>query len=115
MTDSQPPARRHPPRKGDLTIDELYQQAVPLLFATKPSLVYMKWTCPSCGERVSSDDPLYVNSQNQVVVPSSLLHTTKDDDSPCMISVSTTDPDSRFGYLVIMSAHPDTIRINGQN
>lgn len=87
----------HPPRDGDLDINELVRRAAPVMLSGAE--VYIKWTCPSCGERVMLDKPLEFNQNGAIVVPSGLLHTEKDDGSPCMISVPIRE--AKMGFTVL--------------
>lgn len=89
----------YPPRPGDKPITE-FAATIFDLIVNRHAKVYIKWTCPGCGERVVSDDPIVVQPDMKIVVPSDLLHTEKDDGTPCMVSVKgMTNP---IGFMVIM-------------
>jgi hypothetical protein len=62
------------PRPGDLEIDELLRQLDQLI--AKGATVFVKWTCPSCGDRCVADEP------NQFH-PEGYTHTTRDTGAPC--------------------------------
>lgn len=89
----------HPPREGDLTIDEAAREIISL--KNIDATVFLKWTCPSCGERVVLDKALYYNRDGALVVPMALLHTEKDDGTLCMVSVPIRE--ARVGFTVIIT------------
>lgn len=89
----------HPPREGDLTIDEAAREIIPLM--NMGMTVFLKWTCPSCGERVVLDKALFYDQDGALVVPMALLHTEKDDGTPCMVSVPIRQ--ARMGFAVIIT------------
>lgn len=44
-------------RPEDITARQLVEQMEALLSEHPSAQLYVKWTCPGCGERVSADDP----------------------------------------------------------
>lgn len=89
----------YPPRPGDKPITEFAPQIFDLI-VNQRAVVYLKWTCPACGERVLCDDRVLVRDDLKMVVPSDLLHTTKDNGEPCMYSVKGVS--HPVGFMVIM-------------
>lgn len=63
-----------PPRNGDLPFDKLVVEMDKLL--AKGYHVWVKWTCPDCGERATSNEP-------DVVHTGGYLHQEKADGTPC--------------------------------
>lgn len=73
---------RYPPREGDIDYNELANRAVPIM--KQGGLVYLKWTCPDCGERAMSDNPLeFLVGTGQVIYAPGYVHTQREDGSPC--------------------------------
>lgn len=84
---------KHPTRPGDLSMHEAADMLHPVMTKLVDDVeVYMKWTCPSCGERVLSDDKLTLDqATGKVVFRPKYMHTAKEDGSPCMISVDVLE------------------------
>ena len=61
----------YPPRDGDLPIDKIAERAIPLLRAGHA--VYLKWSCPACGNRVTATEPLRL-VDNRVAVKMEYEH-----------------------------------------
>lgn len=77
---------------------------------TAGNVVFLKWTCPACGERVTSSEPLKLvdhpefpdGSKKVVAFPPGYTHTEKDDGSPCghLVDIRTY----RFNFTLIMGS-----------
>lgn len=96
------------PRETDAT----YQRLALTIFNHLKSgnVVLMKWTCPGCGERVTSTDPitLVMHEGRQVAAfPPGFVHSEKEDGSPCGESVDIRK--YRFGFMLIMGAPTDNL------
>ena len=94
------------PRPGDLPIEQLVDRMLPPL--RQGAQVYLKCTCPACGERYVSDQPLTLDPIGRLVLPSHLIHTLKENDEPCMHSVVCYDASDEstpyvFGFMVVYS------------
>lgn len=93
---------RNVPPPDDLTSTEFARVAGYLMEAGTE--VYVKWTCPSCGERVMADDACPKVDRGPglkfgVGMQPKYMHTTKANGDPCMISVDTLL--WRFGMLTV--------------
>lgn len=74
--------------EGDRDIEEMLEEIDQLVQADH--LVFLKWTCPGCGERCVADEPNKFCSRGY-------LHTEKADGTPC----NTWYHGRMFGYLLI--------------
>lgn len=100
---------KYPPRSGDLSFQELSQRAYPLV--KMGHIVFVKWTCPDCGERVTSDTPLYLvkhEGRECVAFPPGYNHTEKDDHTNCGRLVRIHE--HKFGFTVIATNDPMKLR-----
>lgn len=91
---------KYTPRDSDLS----YQVATLLLHpeVANGTQVYIKWTCPSCGERVTSDDPMQLAQTGQLIWRPGYQHTTRDDGTPCGHTVDVRT--WLFGCMLIYSS-----------
>ncbi len=86
------------PFPKDLSLQEAADFFYPLIHSG--AVVYIKWVCPSCGERVTADDPMILSPNGeQVQFQPKYLHTVKDNGDPCMVSVDVYN--WRFGCRVV--------------
>lgn len=60
------------------------------------ALIWIKWTCPGCGERVTADEPNTFCTQGY-------LHTTREDGTPCGIPYDG----HLFGLRLIIAHTPE--------
>lgn len=95
-------ATNHLPREGDLPLTELASQVAPLI--EEGHAIFLKWTCPACGERVTSSDPLSIVTHPVTHLPCVALHalykhSEKDDGTACDCIIPAAG--SRFGYTVV--------------
>lgn len=67
-----------PEKVNDIHRDDLIRRANKLLAEKPRALVFIKWTCPGCGERVTADNPNTPCLGNR--------HTEKADGSPCGVT-----------------------------
>ena len=91
----------YPPRKDDIDAQELCNLVGPLI--DHGDKVYIKWTCPACGERVTATDQLQTikgyDSKPAVLLHQYYRHDEKANGAPCGESV--TAQTGRFGILVV--------------
>lgn len=81
---------RHHPDEGDREITDLLPEIEALI--DQGATIYLKWTCPACGERCVADEPNKYHVRGY-------LHTERDDGTSC----GTWYHGTRFGYLLIAS------------
>lgn len=95
------------PRDGDATYQQIAQPIYNHIMSG--SIIFLKWTCPKCGERVTSSQPLqlidhpeFPGQRKVVAFPPGYTHDEKDDGSPCgeLVSIHTY----RFNYAIIMGS-----------
>lgn len=92
------------PREEDATITEMAQVIYERM--NMGCLIYLKWTCPACGERVTSTSPLTLTDHPEfpgykiVAFPPGYRHDEKDDGSPCGHLINIRE--YRFNYTVII-------------
>ncbi len=81
---------------GDLEIVELMPMIDNLI--EQGAVVFLKWSCPSCGERVTANEP---NSYHR----GGYRHEEKKDGSPCGFLYLGT----RFGLLAVHSVGSEAV------
>lgn len=79
----------HAVNSNDLDVDELQVRMTVYLRAGYNC--YVKWTCPTCGERVVADESNTINLGGY-------RHTERLDGSPC----GATYQGSRFGFVAVL-------------
>jgi hypothetical protein len=101
--ETPPPAVTAPLPYGPRDSDLDYQAATLLLYphVVAGTRVFIKWTCPACGERVTADDPMRLHPTGQLVWRPVYQHTERDDGSPCGHTVDVYT--YRFGCMLVMS------------
>src|SRR5260370_28532217 len=72
---ADPMTAPYPPRAGDVAVDELLR-LMDEVMAAGAIAVYVKWTCPRCGDRVVADAACSFH-------PEGYTHTTRADGTPC--------------------------------
>ena len=82
----------HAPHPGDLPLPEIARQMASILDSHPPghARVYIKWTCPRCGERCISGTPNLINTSY------------KHDDEHC----GAIYTGQQYGLMVILSNKP---------
>lgn len=96
----RPVEPRYGPRDNDLG----YQEASLLFYpeiVERGAQIFIKWTCPKCGERVISDDPMRIAQTGQLEWRPGYQHTEREDGSPCGETVSVYT--YRFGCMLMYS------------
>jgi|SoiMetStandDraft_5_1073268.scaffolds.fasta_scaffold423813_2 hypothetical protein len=103
---------KHKPYANDGT----YQQIAQPIFdhLRKGHVVFIKWVCPKCGERVSGTEPLKIiphpdhPGQKVVAFPPGYRHDERDNGEPCgqLVDIHTW----KFGFSVIMGGDLSWIR-----
>lgn len=88
---------------GDIHVEDLplAMTAFKLLYEAKGCeniAIFLKWTCPGCGERVTADEP-------DTVYPKGVIHTEKADGTPCR----TEYRGGYFGWTVAMMVPPSKV------
>ena len=77
---------------ADIDISEIQRKTDALLAANPTVKVYLKWTCPTCGERVTATEP------NSYCLRG-YYHEEKDDGSSCGALYTGT----KFGMLLLFA------------
>jgi len=87
----------HPPNPDDVPmLDAAYQAKT--MADVGVNHIYFEWTCPSCGERVSTELPIDPES-HRVGLHHHYTHTVKADNTFCGITVRTVD--TKFAVIGI--------------
>lgn len=94
----------YPAREGDLPMPVAAERIADVLKLPNAT-VYIKWTCPRCGDRVSANDPVPRREDGRVEFRPGYLHEEREDGTWCGCLYPTHE-NSLFGIMIIYQVTP---------